>query len=183
MADARPVCSVDGCPKLAKTRGWCSAHYERWRRNGDPGTAGDARRRPVVPCSIDGCESRARVRGWCLKHYARWQVHGDPNYVTRDYRAPRCLRPDGYFEVWCPGHPLASAYGYVLEHRLVAWENGLLTSPDPSLHVHHKNETKTDNSPANLEVLTSSEHTRRHVAEAGFVVNQYGIWPLRNKSA
>lgn len=28
------TCSVDGCNKPEKSRGWCSAHYERWRRHG-----------------------------------------------------------------------------------------------------------------------------------------------------
>jgi hypothetical protein len=32
-------CSVDGCDRAADVRGWCRAHYKRWRRHGDP-TAG-----------------------------------------------------------------------------------------------------------------------------------------------
>jgi hypothetical protein len=35
MADNR-ICSVDGCGKLAVKRGWCSAHYARWRKYGSP---------------------------------------------------------------------------------------------------------------------------------------------------
>ncbi len=30
------ICSVDGCCKPAKSRGWCNTHYERWRINGAP---------------------------------------------------------------------------------------------------------------------------------------------------
>jgi hypothetical protein len=181
VAEDRPVCSVDGCHKVVKTRGWCTAHYERWRRNGDPGPAGDARKRPPRVCSVEACVDGARVRGWCAKHYARWQVHGDPTYVTRDYGAERRLRHDGYVEVWRPGHPLASVTGYVSEHRLVAWDAGLLIVPNSSVHVHHKNGIKTDNRLENLEVMTGSEHNRHHVLENGFVTNQYGTWPLRNK--
>ena len=29
-------CSIDGCSRLAKKRGWCRRHYDRWWRNGDP---------------------------------------------------------------------------------------------------------------------------------------------------
>lgn len=29
-------CTVDGCTKPAERRGWCLAHYSRWRRNGSP---------------------------------------------------------------------------------------------------------------------------------------------------
>lgn len=35
MANNR-ICSVDGCRKPAKARGWCNTHYERWRKNGGP---------------------------------------------------------------------------------------------------------------------------------------------------
>lgn len=29
-------CSVDACEREAKTRGYCSIHYSRWKRHGDP---------------------------------------------------------------------------------------------------------------------------------------------------
>lgn len=32
----RPVCSVEGCDRLAIARGWCGKHYQRWSHNGDP---------------------------------------------------------------------------------------------------------------------------------------------------
>lgn len=36
MAD-KPLCKIDGCGKPARnSRGWCAAHYDRWRMHGDP---------------------------------------------------------------------------------------------------------------------------------------------------
>jgi hypothetical protein len=29
-------CSVEGCDRIAKSRGWCNKHYLRWRKSGDP---------------------------------------------------------------------------------------------------------------------------------------------------
>lgn len=29
-------CSVRGCKRASKARGWCNTHYERWRRTGAP---------------------------------------------------------------------------------------------------------------------------------------------------
>lgn len=30
------ICSISDCGKPADKRGWCTAHYKRWRRHGDP---------------------------------------------------------------------------------------------------------------------------------------------------
>lgn len=176
-------CAVEGCEKLARTRGWCSAHYERWRRNGNPGPAGDARRRPPKgPCEVEGCDRLAKARQWCEKHYQRWHEHGDPEKMVRpNYGAKRRLHVQGYVMIWEPDHPLAMAYGYVFEHRKVLHDAGI--EVPEGCHVHHKNEDKTDNRVENLEVLTAQEHTRHHIEELGTVTNQYGTWPLRRKAS
>lgn len=36
MATLR-LCSIPDCGKPSRNRGWCVAHYTRWRRHGDPG--------------------------------------------------------------------------------------------------------------------------------------------------
>ena len=33
---AQHTCSIDGCGNPAESRGWCTRHYARWRRHGDP---------------------------------------------------------------------------------------------------------------------------------------------------
>jgi len=30
------ACVIEGCARPTKTRGWCGAHYEKWRTTGDP---------------------------------------------------------------------------------------------------------------------------------------------------
>lgn len=34
------TCSIDGCDRPQRARGWCSAHWTRWRQHGDPRAGG-----------------------------------------------------------------------------------------------------------------------------------------------
>jgi hypothetical protein len=77
------TCSICGAPVLA--RGWCTKHYNAWRKHGDPLGVGQIGRPkgPVVKCSIGTCELPVCARGWCEMHYRRWQKSGDPLVTKR----------------------------------------------------------------------------------------------------
>ncbi len=97
---------------------------------------------------------KQRHAKFCTKRCsARWVAR---NRKSTKYRR---LTTRGYVEVWKPGHPMAQKSGYVLEHRLVMAEQlgRLLTSREV---VHHRNDVKTDNRPANLELMGKAEHDR-----------------------
>lgn len=83
----------------------------------------------------------------------------------------------GYRRVYAPGHPLANKDGNILEHRKVLHDAGIQVPP--GWHVHHRNENKLDNRLENLEVLPPRMHTREHLKRVGYVVNQFGRWPVR----
>lgn len=42
MAILDRICSIEGCQKTVFARGWCRAHWTRWRRHGDPLAGGVA---------------------------------------------------------------------------------------------------------------------------------------------
>lgn len=95
----------------------------------------------------------------------------------KGYGRKRHLTLAGYVRVYVPGHPVANADGYALEHRYVMYEAGVELVD--GTHVHHLNGDKSDNRLDNLEVIEEGEHHRQHIREVGYVVNQYGTWPLR----
>lgn len=47
MADTK-LCTIGGCEKRLLARGWCAAHYDRWRKYGDPlGASTRPKRQPL----------------------------------------------------------------------------------------------------------------------------------------
>src|ERR1035438_7489388 len=42
------ICSIKDCASPARTRGWCTMHYQRWQHHRDPLYAKQARGRPAT---------------------------------------------------------------------------------------------------------------------------------------
>lgn len=78
--------------------------------------------------------------------------------------AGRVVDERGYVRLLRPDHPLATAHRWVYEHRLVAYDAGLLV--DLSDVIHHRDGDKQNNALDNLEVQTRSAHTSQHLREA-----------------
>lgn len=90
---AKATCSIEPCVKTARCRGWCGAHYERWRKHGDPNIT----LAPVAPprpprtqrdtCDVDGCDVRPLAHNLCNTHYRKMVKYGDPLADGRRQRA------------------------------------------------------------------------------------------------
>lgn len=79
----RKLCSIDGCGKPAKGRGWCAAHWWRWRNHGDPLALMPKQEKPMV-CCVEGCDNAPNgKRGMCNAHYLRWYRYGDTGVTHR----------------------------------------------------------------------------------------------------
>src|SRR5699024_5595444 len=74
------VCSVEGCDRKVKTRGFCGMHYKRFMKTGDPGEVEP--RRGGKECSVDGCNKEYVASGYCGMHYQRWRSTGKPGEAT-----------------------------------------------------------------------------------------------------
>ncbi len=161
----RAECDVDGCTRPAKSRGWCHAHYQRWRTHGD--VLEDRPLRAAGPCSVDGCDRQRYARGLCNTHYRRLLNTGD----ARADEPIRVVTGAGYDDngYWVvplaePERWLANGENRIPEHRLVmARHLGRALTTDEV--VHHLNGDRTDNRLANLELWSTSHPSGQRIED------------------
>lgn len=91
------LCSVADCNRIAVTRGWCHAHYLRWRRTGRTSDERQIGERRNTFCEVVGCPRKAYAEGLCEAHYRRRKRTGSPSpdvpIGTRP-SAPSCMVED-----------------------------------------------------------------------------------------
>lgn len=99
-------CAIADCvkPILVKKYGWCSAHYQRWKKYGNP--TGSHPTQKGLPCTYGGCESPRRYDQLCMGHYTQrrqgrsltpLRKFTDP--MARDASGDKCCRR---CEQWLP---------------------------------------------------------------------------------
>ncbi len=89
------------------------------------------------------------------------------DYVTYDGQDYYRLMVNGYYTLYkIVDGRVAYEEGYQLEHRLV-YEIAHNVKLPRNVSVHHINHNRSDNRIENLEILSQSEHARKHAIEEG----------------
>lgn len=146
------TCTINGCdkPVRVKSRGWCSMHYAKWQRHGDP-TAGRTYGTNPDTCTHDGCDRAYDYGGYCNMHYLRSrqgiEMSKPARRIIRDAEESFAARTraDGGCLVWTgarneAGYGIQTAGGSRarkpgLAHRY-AWERANGPIPD-GMKVDH----------------------------------------------
>lgn len=162
------TCAFDGCGGNVWARGWCSSHYQQWRK----GKVLSPLRRPKTTCSIENCEGSHHCHGWCIKHYERWRKHGSPYWEPpRQSLAMRLaekieVKPSGCYEWVAAKDPLGYGRFTVgegakgkLAHRIV-YEKFVGPITD-GLTLDHLCRNTSCVNPDHLEPVTQQENIRR----------------------
>lgn len=160
------ICIANGCTRDAWAKSYCSPHYARYRRHGNPLAGGSVKGRGRTECSVDGCEGDVYAHHLCNPHYQREKRHGSPTAggPLRNPKGSGHTDRHGYRYQFMPSHPNAYKNGKVPEHVIVMSE--ALGRP---LHkgetVHHLNGIRTDNRIENLELWAIGQPAGQRVAD------------------
>lgn len=94
---SKPLCSVEDCTRPVRARGYCSTHWARWRKHGDP-LAGAFQPLPAL-CEIAGCEKKPHTRrqgvAVCNQHWQMLHKYGAPVAPPRQPQAKCCVENCG----------------------------------------------------------------------------------------
>jgi hypothetical protein len=168
------TCTVPGCDKPYRSKGYCQAHYARWRLHGDPNAGGPLRmRRRGEVCSVVGCGYAVRSRGLCRIHYGRLQATGRLTVVSDEGRFWRKVVEGQVPEVdptlgpcWLWTGAAGNGYGtfyldrtWAPAHR-VAYE-WLRVEIPPGLHLDHLCRVTRCVNPWHTEPVTPGVNTLR----------------------
>lgn len=74
------TCIIDSCDKPYLARGWCSAHWTRWKRHGDPLGGDEPRSAQPAQCTVDGCNRKPVGHGECSYHRRVTRARQDPEW-------------------------------------------------------------------------------------------------------
>ncbi len=64
----KKTCSVQGCKRAYRAKGYCFFHYKKWRR----GEIEKASPR-YATCSKADCKKKVLAHGLCQEHYDAWK--------------------------------------------------------------------------------------------------------------
>jgi len=142
------VCAVGACGRVIVARGWCSGHYDRWRRRGD--VQADLPLPERKQRGTCGCGRPAYARGWCEAHYRRHLRGGDaaadvpvrspddPPPPVATCQVEDCPRP-AEARGWCHGHYLR-------------WTRTTDVQPDVPLEPRARGTCSADPCPSDAEL-------------------------------
>ncbi|MCE5211876.1 MAG: hypothetical protein LLG40_10015 [Deltaproteobacteria bacterium] len=171
------ICSVEQCERKTYGLGFCSAHYQQFKKYGHIIRKTLKNQNKGKLCKVDGCGLPSKNNGYCNRHNDQMRDHGEILGVGLMRAKPigvGMMKQKGYIYLLRKGHPRANKDGYVKRANIV-WEEATGHMIVPPEVLHHKNEIKTDDSLGNLQLCKDkSEHNLVHIRTGRWLGRELG---------
>ena len=82
------ACRVSGCKRPYRAKGYCTVHYQKWRRGEIEGAV--AR---YNSCREEKCTKPTHKAGLCEAHYSAWSASKKPQAPAAPAAAPEATPP------------------------------------------------------------------------------------------
>jgi hypothetical protein len=92
MRKEHDICTLDGCGRPHKARGYCPTHYMQFKRGIAP--VGPIKTRVAVKpdeCVEEGCSDPVKAKSLCKMHYQRLLRHGYTGRTERKKPPRECM--------------------------------------------------------------------------------------------
>ena len=144
---ARPSCTETFYARVSSERAYCSTTCRNI-----------AGRKEKATFACEWCHKPFEVQGSLAKFNANRFCSREHMGLAKRQAAlgNTRLRSDGYTSEFWPDHPSADVNGQVMQHRL-AMESALGRYLLSTENVHHRNGSRSDNRPENLELWSTAQ--------------------------
>jgi hypothetical protein len=141
-------CVLLDCNSDAFAGGYCSAHYHKIQRYGNPDISLNENQKDKI-CLVENCEKDAFSKGYCQTHYKTVFKYGREFTIIGE-KGLGTITKDGYREFNINGER-------ILEHVMIA-EKALGRKLIKGEVIHHIDEDKLNNDPSNLFLCPSQAY-------------------------
>ena len=130
------TCSIDGCERPSRARGWCVAHWDRWHHHGDPLAGGINRGEAIAFLQAAMSSETDECVIWPFARdsagYGKVRIDGKTRTVSREV----CIAIHG--EPPTPKHDAAHNCGKghlgCINHRHLTWKTRTENQADRLIH-------------------------------------------------
>ena len=167
-------CKIEGCEDKSYCKGYCSKHYQQFKKYGEG----------LLPvkqtiCVVDGCNNKYSCKGYCQKHY--WQIKQYGRILDRTTHDPNeIVIYDDYAEIilynkQCEevGRTIIDIddinkikdykwyldrEGYVINNKIGRLHRYLMNPPNDMV-IDHINGNPLDNRKSNLRICSQQQNS------------------------